>query len=211
MSESSIAIRTVQHYLYCPHRWGLMEIDCAWAENYFVTKANLIHSRVHDTTAAYDFRGKKCCTAVSVYNDKEEYNIYGVLDCLEISDNGSYCIVEYKPAKPKKAEYNFEDMMQVFAQKICVDYVFDCDCDAVIYYADVKKRVPLPFKENFAEYDQILKNALREMRSLLKEGKIPPKPKGQKCSGCSMKDICMPTAKVPSDIRKLIKDTSENE
>ena len=31
-----------------------------------------------------------------------------------------------------------DDLMQVFAQKICVDYVFGCDCDGVIYYADVK-------------------------------------------------------------------------
>ena len=36
-----IALRDLQHFLYCPHRWGLMHIDCAWAENYYVVKANL--------------------------------------------------------------------------------------------------------------------------------------------------------------------------
>ena len=41
-----IALRDIQHYLYCPHRWGLMKIDCAWAENYYVVKANLLHAGV---------------------------------------------------------------------------------------------------------------------------------------------------------------------
>ena len=41
--------------------------------------------------------------------------------------------------------------MQVFAQKICVDYVFDCDCEGYLYYADVKKRMRLPLSENVSE------------------------------------------------------------
>lgn len=48
MSKIEISIRMIQHYLYCPHRWGLLEIDKAWAENVFVTKGNLMHERVHD-------------------------------------------------------------------------------------------------------------------------------------------------------------------
>lgn len=59
MSSVEIAIRSIQHYLYCPHRWGLLEIDKAWAENIFVTKANLMHKRVHDPKKNYISRGKK--------------------------------------------------------------------------------------------------------------------------------------------------------
>lgn len=146
MIKDDIAIRSIQHYLYCPHRWGLLEIDCAWAENVFVTKANLLHDRVHNPKASYSSSGKKCYTSVSVYNDKSEYNLYGVTDCIEVTgnENSNLCIVEYKPSKPKNKDYNFDDLMQVFAQKICVDYVFNCDCDGVLYYADVKKRIRPP-------------------------------------------------------------------
>ena len=28
-----INIRTIQHYMYCPRRFGLLEIENAWAEN----------------------------------------------------------------------------------------------------------------------------------------------------------------------------------
>lgn len=202
-----IAIRSLQHYMYCPHRWGLIEIDRAWAENVFVTKANLIHERVHDPDRHYSSRGKKVFTSVPVYNDLEEYHLYGVIDCLElkedkqgISIDGSsekykFTIVEYKPTKPKNTDYHEDDFIQVFAQKLCVDYVFGCDCDAVLYYADVKKRILLPMKERFVECDCKLKAFLTEMRSFLSQGKIPQIRKGQKCSGCSMKDLCMPQVK----------------
>ncbi|MEG0894264.1 MAG: CRISPR-associated endonuclease Cas1 [Oscillospiraceae bacterium] len=55
-----VKIRDIQHFLYCPHRWGLLNIDCAWAENYYVVKANLLHdnpllrddSNINDTIDA---------------------------------------------------------------------------------------------------------------------------------------------------------------
>ena len=85
MITAEITLRSVQHYLYCPHRWGLIEIDRAWAENAYVTKANLLHERVHDPEANYISRGKKVFTSVPVYNDREEYNLYGVVDSLELT------------------------------------------------------------------------------------------------------------------------------
>lgn len=190
-AEPEIAIRSIQHYMYCPHRWGLMEIDKAWAENYFVTKADLMHERVHDPDSHYASRGKMIYTAVPIYID-DEHNLYGVTDCLEISDDGKVCIVEYKPTKPNSCDFREEDLMQVFAQKICVDNVFRCDCEAAIYYADVKKRIALPLRENYHQYDMRLKALLSEMREHLKNGAIPPVEKGHHCSGCSMKDMCMP-------------------
>lgn len=151
MNSIDITIRAVQHYLYCPHRWGLIEINKCWAENIFVTRANLLHERVHDPDRRYTLRGKKVFTSVPVYNDLKQYSLYGVVDCIEgrksefgvvvpgYSDKYELCIVEYKPTKPKNSDYNYDDLMQVFAQKLCVDYVFQCDCEAVLYYADAKK------------------------------------------------------------------------
>ncbi len=218
MSSVEIAIRSIQHYMYCPHRWGLMEIDRAWAENAFVTKSNLQHERVHNPDNHYTARGKKVFTSVPVYNDLEEYNLYGVTDCLELTEDregvsvhgseGRYriCIVEYKPTQPTNKTYHEEDLMQVFAQKICVDYVFDCDCDAVLYYANVKKRVPLPLRENYDVYRVQLLQMLTEMRGYLQQGRIPPIRKGQKCQGCSMKDLCMPRIKQPKNLLDEIRN-----
>lgn len=206
MRNEEITIRSIQHYMYCPHRWGLLEIDKAWAENVFVTKANLMHERVHDPNRNYTVRGRKVFTSVPVYNDLEEYNLYGVTDCLECKeskdgidafhDGKKYklCIVEYKPTKSKQQTHRKDDLMQIFAQKICVDYVFHCDCETVLYYADVKQRIPVDFTDSYREFDNELKDLLCEMRTNLREGIIPPIRKGQQCSGCSMKDLCMPSS-----------------
>lgn len=203
MTQDNIPIRSIQHWMYCPHRWGLIEIDCAWAENYYVTKANILHERVHDNNS-YHSRGKISYTAVRVYNDLPQFDIYGVTDCLEIKD-GQYTIVEYKPTQPKNEPYHHDDLMQVFAQKLCVDYVFNCDSEGYLYYADTGKRIRLPLKEGFAGYEQELVSILAEIRKHLREGTIPPIRKGQKCSGCSMKDLCMPSRKKYDGVSRSIK------
>lgn len=218
INDATINIRAIQHYLYCRHRWGLLTIGDMWEENFFVTRANLLHERVHDSGSKYTMKNRRVFHSVSVYNDLPEYNIYGVLDCLEAEADaggirlpgcrGKYLlhIVEYKPTKPARRDFNQDDLMQVFAQKLCVDYIFASDCDAYIYYADTKQRVKLPLRENFSFYDTLMKNTLAAMRRQIAMGTIPALQQGQNCGGCSMKDVCMPKIKLNYDIRKQIKE-----
>jgi CRISPR-associated exonuclease Cas4 len=185
-----------------------MEIDRAWAENYFVSKANIIHERAH-SASQYASRGKKVYTAVKVWND--DYGLFGITDCIE-ERNGQYTIVEYKPTTPKSGTVRDEDAMQIFAQKICVDHVFSTDCSAEIYYADTKKRYPLPFQEEYKSRLGRLSDLLREMQAYRQAGIIPPIRNGQVCSGCSMKDLCIPSAhKRHADVKDLIIRFSEDE
>ena len=219
----SINIRSIQHFLYCSHRWGLIEIDRAWAENYFVVKANLLHERVHDPDRHYAAKDKRVFTSVPVWNDLPEYNIYGIVDCLEAApsakgisldsttDKYQLCLVEYKPKKPKDESFHETDALQVFAQKICVDFIFGGSCSAVLYYADVKKRVELPFEACFSIYEAKLKETLRLMRENLQLGNIPPIKNGQKCSGCSMQVLCMPKMKKQKRIQLQITEALEDD
>ena len=115
--------------MYCPHRWGLSENAKVWPEKIYITKANLMQDRDN-----YTARGKKVFTSVPVYNDRKEYNLYGVVDCIECvkdetgvqldaplrkqellgvqkfvhPDEGEgrhrLCIVEYKPTKAEGKE-----------------------------------------------------------------------------------------------------------
>ena len=180
-----ISFRSLQHYLYCPHRWGLMEIDRAWAENFYVVKANALHERVH-SGESYSLRGRKIYTDVDLWND--EFGIIGKTDCIEESKDGLY-IVEYKPTKPKSGLIRHEDAMQLFAQKLCADAIFKAECTVQIYYADVKRRFSISFDSSF--YPE-LAEILSEMRRCISRGEVPSIKKKQNCSGCSMKDMCMP-------------------
>lgn len=204
MTDIQISIRSVQHFMYCKRRWGLLELNDDWAENAFVVKANILHQNVHESSHGFSDKSRSVNNSVALFNDNEEYNLYGITDRVEfIKDkngvpiNGleglySVRIVEYKPTQPKKGDFNETDAIQVFAQKICADFVWKCSAECFIFYSDTKKRVKLPFDSDFRHYDETLKKLLREMREYISERKIPEREKGQKCSGCSMKDMCFP-------------------
>lgn len=200
--QRTINIRSVQHYLYCPRRFALLETNKDWLENAFVVKANLMHENVHSGDHRFSDNRKVSRSSIAIYNDLPEYDLYGVTDCIEFVKSkdgvdvqgldGKYNvkIIEYKPKPPKDGAFHKSDAIQVFAQKICADFVWSCDSEAYIYYSESRKRVALPFKSEYSEYDDLLKSLLYKMRLLMDSGEIPPREKNQKCSGCSIQDIC---------------------
>ncbi len=119
--------------------------------------------------------------------------------------HGNYkvTLVEYKPTRPKNGEISRPDAIQVFAQKLCADKIYGCDCEGVLYYSDVRRRVKLPFGEEYEEYYSMLTKLLREMRAVLDSGVIPRRLSGQKCNGCSLESVCMPKCTAYS-VRKEI-------
>ena len=76
-----INIRTIQHYMYCPRRFGLLEIENAWAENVSVVLANIMHENVHLGKHQFKSNNKVDLSSVTLYND--EHELYGDADCLE--------------------------------------------------------------------------------------------------------------------------------
>ena len=77
MSEDvTINIRDIQHYMYCPRRFALLEVNDDWAENAFVVKANLLHENVHSGERNFENKRKIVRSDVAVYNDDPKYNIF---------------------------------------------------------------------------------------------------------------------------------------
>ena len=159
-----ITIRSLQHYMYCPRRWGLIEIEKKWEDNYFIIKSNIAHENVHQGVHGYKSASKYVCSNVTVYSDL--YDLYGVVDCLEFikTSDGTWIdflkgcyflnIVEYKPSMKKTiGDVNrFEDEMQVYAQKICIDEIYKTNCSADIYYTTERKRKKVDFENTIADY-----------------------------------------------------------
>lgn len=175
-----------------------MENDCSWAENVFVNRGDIAHERVCQGKISSS-RGTIQERSVRVFQD--EWGIFGVLDCLELKKdkNGTYFekydgrfavnIVEYKVSAPKDGKIRFEDKMQLLGQKICVDSIFSCDSETYFYYDDTHRREKVEFSEDDYTF---LKQVLKEIRDIKENGTIPSIRKDQYCSGCSLKDICLP-------------------
>lgn len=198
MKDYNITIRSIQHFLYCPHRWGLIEINCNFAENFYVYRGNLVHQNV-DNNKGVKSRGIFHENSVHVFND--ELCVYGVIDCLELKkdNNGVYIdkykekfkltIVEYKPTAPKKDTVRHEDRMQLLAQKICADNIFKTDVETYFCYANTKKRVKIEYtREDYT----FLETTIEKINRYLEKKEIPEISEKQNCSGCSMVNICLP-------------------
>lgn len=214
----SINIRDIQHYLYCPRRFALLKINRDWVENALVVKANIMHERVHNGTHEFRTKSKVVLSSVAVYND--DLDIYGITNCIEFekSKNGVFVkqldgcynvrIVEYKPTQPKDGAIRKTDAIQVFAQKLCADFVWGCDSEAYICYADTKKRVKLPFDTEYDAYNSLLKEVISGINYINDNNIIPPREKAQKCSGCSLSDKCMPK-RAGYSVRRLVMKEGE--
>lgn len=211
----TVNIRAIQHYMYCPRRFGLLEINNDWQENALVVNGNIVHERVHSGEHSFSSKLVRAESAVQLYHD--ELEIFGVADCIEFRPNshaeyssnagGRYdiTIVEYKPTRPKSNDFSETDAIQVFAQKLCADSIYGVNCDGVLYYSDVRRRVKLPFDKEYDRYYALLKKLLAEMRDVLDSGVIPNRTPKQICSGCSLESVCMP--KCPQySVRKEIKN-----
>lgn len=216
-----VNIRAIQHYMYCPRRFGLLEINEDWQENALVVKGNLVHERVHGGEHSFSSKTVRAESSVQLYND--ELDIFGVADCVEFRQDknaefseklgGNYKIslVEYKPTRPKNGEISRPDAIQVFAQKICADGIFGVKCEGVLYYADVKRRVILPFEDEYDVYYEELTRLLSEMRAVLESRVIPNRPAKQKCSGCSLESVCMPKNSSYSVKKEILKQFRSGE
>ncbi|MGN0578085.1 MAG: CRISPR-associated protein Cas4 [Ruminiclostridium sp.] len=220
MTDISVNIRSIQHFLYCPRRFALLEVNDDWEENAFVVKANLMHEHVHDGSHSYSDSRKVVRSDIALYNDLPGYDIFGKADCIEflrdkngvkingLEGNFSVSIIEYKPKAPKAEAFSATDAIQVFAQKICADFIWGCNSKAYIYYADTRKRVALPFDSEYVKYDEMLKKLLAKMRAVLRDSSIPARKKGEKCSGCSLQDVCFPKTKSYS-VREIVMSEAE--
>lgn len=213
----TVNIRSIQHYMYCPRQFGLLELNRDWSENAFVVMANIMHERVHSGKHELHSKNKIELSSVSLYHD--ELDLYGVADCIEFvrSKTGTYIeqlgdkfdvnIVEYKPRRSESENTNETNAIQVFAQKLCADYIWKCKSTGYIYYSDTRRREKLRLNEEYDRYYSLLQKLISEINEILESGNIPARVKGQKCSGCSVKDICMPQNKAYT-VRSLVKEES---
>lgn len=212
-----IAINTLQHYIFCPHQWGLMEIENQWRENIFVVLGNIVHEKV-DNPFMLENRGSlHISRSVPIYSHK--YKIQGVCDVVEfvrdekgvfipqLNGNYSISVVEYKRGRPKIAGViNYADSIQVTAQMLCINEMFGTQCKGYVYYASIGRRCPL---SNLNEKVHKLTQTLEEMQQYIKKSEVPKIQKMEHCASCSFVDVCLPKIKSKS-FADLIKTSWED-
>lgn len=212
-----IPIRALQHYAYCPHRWGMLYMEGRWAENAHTVKGDLLHENVHREALLRSSGAGMAFGGVSLYS--ERLGIYGKADRIELlrcnkgtAAAGAPCayrvrMIEYKPTAPK-GEILAAERLQLYAQTCCAQEIFQAPVEACMYYADTRRRVAVAFDE---EDEAFLQRILSAIRSAQESGALPPIVLQKGCSGCSMAGECMSrvkTANVREAIRRCLCESS---
>lgn len=202
--EEYLQLSGLQHFSFCRRQWALIHIEQQWAENLSTVDGGILHEKAHDADSR-EKRGDLIITRnMSIHS--AELGISGSCDVVEfhrdpkgiplIDQQGLWqpFPVEYKRGAPKKHD---ADRMQLCAQAMCLEEMLCCDIpEGALYYGQTRHRERILLDEALRCQVRIM---LAEMHELYRRNHTPKvKPSGG-CSGCSLKELCLP---------KLIKNRS---
>ncbi|MGZ8258906.1 MAG: CRISPR-associated protein Cas4, partial [Methylotenera sp.] len=113
-----IYLSRLQHYLYCPRQFALIELEDIWIENQLTAEGQVLHKRVNQ--AEQQKRGTvRTVRALRLAN--VELGIEGVADVVEYHKQAHGAEIpfpiEYKRGKPKAHR---ADEVQLCAQALCL-------------------------------------------------------------------------------------------
>jgi CRISPR-associated exonuclease Cas4 len=181
--REAILISALNQYVFCPRRCALMHIDGIWEDNEHTTLGSLLHNRTDEP--GYETDGEvKLLRALPLYSLR--YGLTGKADIVEM--RGSVPLpVEYK--KGRRRQFDNDDI-QLCAQAFCLEEMFGVSVpEGAIYHASSKRRRKVLFE---AGLRQETAQAIMAVRSLLASGRVPPAELKPRCSGCSLRPMCLP-------------------
>lgn len=187
--NAPLYLSRLQHYLFCPRQFALIELEQQWAENQLTAEGQIMHERVN--SGQHETRGKvRIVRTLPLAHQGLE--LEGVADVVEYHtlDDGRVIPypIEYKRGKPKTHR---ADEVQLMAQALCLEEMHNCHiAEGALFYGQTKRRVVVQFDD---ELRKITHQAIEECRVIIASG-ITPKPNYSttKCKNCSLKEHCHP-------------------
>lgn len=185
----TLYLSRLQHYLFCPRQFALIELECAWEENLFTAEGQVMHEKVN--SGGHDTRGS-IKTVRTLALGHKALGLEGVADVVEYhtDDAGKQMPfpIEYKRGKPKSHR---ADEVQLCAQALCLEDMHDCVVPrGALFYGKTRRRHAVDFDK---ELRQITLEAIDDCRHIIETGHTPkPIYSTSKCRNCSLKDHCHP-------------------
>ncbi len=191
-----IPARMVNEYVYCPRLAYLEWVQGEWDDNLDTAQGRFAHRRVDVEHAAAVPEGQAVAegeeiTTRSLMLSSAGLGVIARVDLLEL-DGRHATPVDYKRgAVPDKDHQPFDpERVQLCLQGLLLrDNGYDCD-QGVLYYAESKTRVEVPFD---ADLEALTRHAVDGLRAMAESGRLPPPLiDSPKCVRCSLAGICLP-------------------
>jgi CRISPR-associated exonuclease Cas4 len=184
-----IYLSRLQHYLYCPRQFALIELEDIWIENQFTAEGQVLHKRVNQ---AEQQKRAAVRTVRALRLANVELGIEGVADVVEYHKRAHGAEIpfpiEYKRGKPKAHR---ADEVQLCAQALCLEEMDGVPVpEGALFYGEVRRRHPVIID---AELRDLTAQTILACRAIV-QTKATPKAlyQAKKCRGCSLIDQCHP-------------------
>jgi CRISPR-associated exonuclease Cas4 len=184
-----IYLSSLQHYLYCPRQFALIELEDTWQENRFTAEGQILHQKVNQ--AGQEKRGS-VRTVWSLRLAHSTLGIEGVADVVEYhkQQDGKEqpYPIEYKRGKPKQHR---ADEVQLCAQALCLEDMENTTVpEGALFYGETRRRQPVVFDQ---ELRDLTLQTILACRTIIQNQTTPKAVyQAKKCRGCSLIDNCHP-------------------
>ena len=179
-------LSALQHLAYCPRQCALIHLEQAWAENLWTAEGRVLHERVDEigSETRGDLRIARGLALAS-----RRLGLSGRADVVEFRrrPDGVWqpFPVEYKRGRPKSHD---ADRVQLCAQALCLEEMLAVTVpEGALFYGQPRRREAVNFDEPLRERTETLAAGLTR---LLAEGRIPPPADDERCTRCSLAEIC---------------------
>ncbi|CAN5195107.1 CRISPR-associated protein Cas4 [soil metagenome] len=187
--DAFLPISALQHLLFCERQCALIHIERSWVENRFTAEGRVMHAKAHD--GPDEARG-----GVRIARGLQ-------LRCARLGLVGVADVVEFHPAregltrrpfpveyKRGKAKSHDADRVQLCAQALCLEEMFDVSIPGgALFYGVTRRRRSVTFDSALRELTE--QTSVR-LHALIASGLTPRAVREAKCGNCSMLPVCLP-------------------
>ncbi len=179
-----IPLSSVNQYLYCPRRAGLIHIEGVFADNQHTVLGSQLHDQA-DISGYETVRGVTLLRALPVWSAR--LGLSGKCDVVERHPDGALVPVEFKKGRRRKFD---NDDAQLCAQALCLEEMFGRVVRrGAIFHAKSRRRREVQFTQ---ELRHLTEQAIQAVHQLIKAEAVPRAVHKPQCSECSLFEICLP-------------------
>ena len=181
-----LPLSALQHLLFCERQCALIHLEQVWAENRLTVEGTILHERAHDGPDE-SRPGVRIARGLPVVSQRLQLS--GQADIVEFHRLGEIIPVEYKRGKPKA---DLSDRVQLCAQAICLEEMFDTDIPhGFLFYGKRQHRTKVLFD---LELRMAIEESAQRLHELIASRLTPAAEWAPKCESCSLERICLPRA-----------------
>ena len=200
--EDFLPLSAIQHLLFCERQFALIHLEQIWDENVLTIEGRLQHKSLDQ--GGQESRGEARIVR-GLYIQNRHLGLAGRADVIEFhreeKDEATSRIVsiegwpgfwrpfpiEYKHGRPKPGVC---DKAQLCAQAMCLEEMLNAEIDqGALFYRIPRRRDEVYFDEFLR---QEVERAADRLRQLFAAKETPRAIKDDRCTHCSLNDLCSP-------------------